>query len=86
MPTTTPLFLRYGTKSVPVASIEEASRLYCAARDASGEGASTWPTGLLTGPDGEEFFISFNGKVWADDPCRRDWRPGARPVFCPYSA
>jgi hypothetical protein len=84
MPTAYTLTTRSGPQQFP--SIAAASAAYCADRDASGEGASTWPTGLLTGPDGEQFFVSYNGKVWADDPCRRDWRPGASPVFCPYAA
>ena len=39
MPLTT-LTLTYGEKSIPVASIEAASALYSADRDASGLGAS----------------------------------------------
>lgn len=78
------LTMRTGTSRHP--SIAAASAAYCADRDASGEGGSTWRQGTLTGPDGETLFVSYNGRVWTNDPCRRDWRPGDVPVFCPSAA
>lgn len=65
-----------------VASLEEASSKYCELRDASGEGASTWPTGTVTKKDGTQLYISYNGKIWEGDPNK--WRPGLEPVYSPY--
>lgn len=50
-----------GTKLIgEFATFAEASAAFCKRRDASGEGASTFPNGrLLPG-----HFISYNGKVW----------------------
>jgi hypothetical protein len=45
--------------SIEVASLEEASRVYCDLRDESGEGASTFPNGKVG-----KYRISYNGKVW----------------------
>jgi hypothetical protein len=44
---------------VMVGSLAEASRVYSQLRDASGEGASTWPDGKVDG-----YRISYNGRVW----------------------
>jgi hypothetical protein len=41
----------------------EASAAYCAKRDASGEGASTFPCGDWNG-----HHISYNGRVWQKEP------------------
>ena len=71
--------LRIGRRiSVDVRDFAQASALYCNARDASGEGASTFPVGLLPG-----HYVSYNGKVWAGEPS--DWVPGREPVFNPYA-
>lgn len=86
MPLTT-LTLTYGEKSIPVASIEEASALYSADRDASGLGASRWPMGEIVGSDGLRLFVSYNGRVWAKNPCA--WTGAdrdVRPVYCPLVA
>jgi hypothetical protein len=46
-----------------VASLDEAVGLYEAARDESGEGASTFAAGEVTGPNGERYCISYNGRL-----------------------
>lgn len=53
----------------------DASAIYCAKRDKSGRGASTFPDGEWNG-----FRISYNGKVWEN----REWKPGETPVYNPY--
>ena len=80
-----------GRICVPCASLAEASAAYCKAREASNEGASTFPDGAITKP----FFadgscprivthvgrVSYNGKVWGPD----DWLSGMKPLFDPYA-
>ena len=71
-----------------VSSLEEASRQYRLAVEASGEGASTFPAGLLSLPNGEAYRISYNGRIWDDqrkvyDPPGRD---GKRQVDEPKPA
>lgn len=52
-----------------VANLEEASRLYCSYRDKSGEGASTWPEGIVrNAADGRRYRISYNGRIWRKAP------------------
>lgn len=60
---------------IEVASLEEASRVYCELRDESGEGGSTWPEGKVG-----QHRISYNGKVWM-----RAWTAGEEPVYDPYA-
>ena len=84
MQTSYTLTMRTGTSVHP--SIAAASAAYCAARDASGEGGSTWRQGTLTGPGGERLFVSYNGRVWTQDGTSRDWKSGETPVFCPSAA
>lgn len=47
-----------------VATFAEASRIYSQARNESGEGASTFPVGRLTGG----YYVSYNGRVWKGNP------------------
>ena len=54
--------------------VQDASRIYCEKRDASGKGASSFPNGEWNG-----MHISYNGKVWES----ADW-PNARLVYSPY--
>lgn len=73
--------------SVCLESIEYASRLYCAIRDESGEGASTFPEAFLeqrgtwgrTSPLGR---ISYNGRVWPTGP----WTAEQTPLYDPREA
>ena len=61
--------------NIKVASLEEASRIYCTLRDESGEGGSTFPEGKVG-----DHRISYNGKVWLGK-----WKVGDKPVFDPYA-
>ena len=62
--------------SIEVASLEEASRIYCELCDEAGEGYRTWPEGRVG-----KHRISYNGKVWLGA-----WTPGAEPVYDPCAA
>ena len=48
------MFLEIGRKRFQVASFEEASRMFCVARDKAGEGASRTPSPMIV-----------DGRVWA---------------------
>lgn len=41
-------------------------------RDRTGKGARQWPTWLIE-CEGERYYISYNGRVWAGAPA--DWTP-----------
>lgn len=63
------MILRIGRRySIAVADLAEASRAYQAARNASGEGASTFPTGRLDVGrwNGKRtvYHVSYNGRIW----------------------
>lgn len=61
-------------------SWEELSRQYAAARDASGEGASTFPSPAIRSDAGEVVGrLSYNGRVWGP----KEWEPGDVPLYCP---
>lgn len=68
--------LTIGRKSFQVASLAEASATYERARDASGKGYQSFPTGKITPGD---FSVSYNGKVWPAGP----WAPGRTPLYVP---
>lgn len=51
--------LRIGSETFEVADLKEAQRVYCEQRDASGEGASTFPQGSVGAVR-----ISYNGRLW----------------------
>lgn len=55
--------LRIGRESFEVDSLTHASILYQELRDASGCGASQWPTGFVEF-EGTNYRISYNGRVW----------------------
>jgi hypothetical protein len=71
-----------------VADLAEASAKYSDIRDASGEGASTFSFGKIY--DGRKCVghVSYNGRIWRDDPCARnlDWRNPAQPIYDNRSA
>lgn len=82
----TQMFIQIGRRRYQVASFEQASQMYCAARDAhdraTGWGASKTPTASIVDEHGKPVaFVSYNGRVWADDPRSRDWKPGATPLY-----
>ena len=66
-----------------VADVREASAVYCRVRKESGEGGSTFPTGRISGLGGT-YYVSYNGKVWAQNPAAKDWTPDRTPVHDPY--
>ena len=52
---------------VPCESLAEASAAYCAVRDESGEGSSTFPNGIVIVDGGaQRLVVSYNGKIWAN--------------------
>lgn len=72
------LFLQIRRKRYQVASLEQASQMYCKARDASGFGASKVPEGVIVTADGRKVArISYNGRVWPAE----DWHPEMKPIF-----
>jgi hypothetical protein len=76
------MILKIGNRATfKIASFEEASRIYAHCRDASLEGTSTFPDGVIL--DGTRIIarVSYNAKVW---PPKR-WTPGQIPLFNPYS-
>lgn len=60
----------------PAASFEEASRIYSALRDESGEGYRTWPEGYIADYGVNVARLSYNGRVWPMD----EWKPGMKPL------
>ena len=71
-----------GRLQQPVRDLADASAVYGAARDKSGEGASTWPDGFLW-RDGERVGrVSYNGRVWAE----LAFTIGAKPFYDPNPA
>jgi hypothetical protein len=54
-----PQTLEIGDLRFTVSSLQEAQTVYARERDASGEGASTWPRGRVG-----SYEISYNGRAW----------------------
>jgi hypothetical protein len=76
------MILKIGNRaSLKVASLEEASRFYARYRDASFEGASTFPDGVIF--DGTRIIarVSYNARIWP--PTK--WSQGQAPLFDPYA-
>ena len=49
-------------------SLEEASRIYVSLREASNEGASTWPNASIFEDTGKFIGrLSYNAKIWSED-------------------
>ena len=62
------MVLKIGRRySIAVRDVEEASRAYQAARDASGEGQSSFPSGFVHCNRTLTYRISYNGRVWLLD-------------------
>lgn len=76
MPTLT---LKIGMREMLIAlDLHHAADLYSEHRDASGEGASTFPPGRVFDESGRPIArISYNGRVWP--PAR--WQPGMAPLI-----
>ena len=76
------MILKIGNRaSLKVTSFEQASRLYAQCRDASFEGASTFPDGAILDGTRTVARVSYNAKVWP--PAK--WREGQTPLFDPSS-
>lgn len=75
---TKPMFIQIRRKRYQVASFEAASVMFCAARDASGNGASKTPSPRIVDEAGNVIaHISYNGRVWAG----ADYVPDAAPLY-----
>jgi hypothetical protein len=76
------MILKIGNRvSIQVSSFEEASRVYAQYRDASLQGASTFPDGTILDGGRTIARVSYNAKVW---PPER-WRESQVPLFDPYA-
>lgn len=82
----TSLHLQIPARAIlPVDSIEQASRIYSDQREASGEGGSTFPTGLIFDETGSvTHHVSYNGKVWLGQS--RDWTAETELAFNPFES
>ena len=58
-----------------VSTFEDASRVYQSRRDASGLGASKFPSGFVWENGSVVAEISYNGRVWAPGGWTRDATP-----------
>ena len=69
---TAPIFVRTGNRTFPVATLANASALFCATRDKRGHGSSGTPSCEVVDGDGNLIgHISYNGRIWAGSA--RDW-------------
>ena len=77
------LFMQIGRKRYQVASLQEASERFSAARDAffsrcAGQRASAIPQAVIVNDRGETVArISLNGRVWS----AAKWLPGQTPLY-----
>jgi hypothetical protein len=72
--------LKIGSRmSVQVSGFAEASHVYAELRDASREGASTFPDGVVFDGNRMVARVSYNAKVWLPGPTE-----GQTPIFNPY--
>jgi hypothetical protein len=73
-----PIFIQIGRRRYQVDGLEQASRMYCTARDASGMGVSKVPEGKVVTAEGKLVArISYNGRVWPPQP----WFAGMTPLY-----
>lgn len=64
-----PIFLQIGHRRYQVDSYEQASTMFCTARDRMGEGASKTPSPLIVGSLGQVIgHVAYNGRVFAGMP------------------
>lgn len=78
MTPTKTMFLEIGRKRFQVASFEQASNMFCIARDRMGEGASKTPSPMIVDERGNVIgHVSYNGRVWTG----ASYVAGARPLF-----
>ena len=69
---TAPIFVRTGKRMFPVATLADASALFCATRDRRCHGASRTPSCDVLDSSGNLIgHVSYNGRIWAGSV--RDW-------------
>jgi hypothetical protein len=74
------MFIQVGGRLYPVATLAQASQMFCTARDIAGQGASNTPTPLIVDGAGSVIgHVSYNGRVWSG----ADWTPSAMPLYQP---
>lgn len=72
------MFLQVGSNAYEITSFEQASRMFCAARDKYGEGAARTPTPVIRDHAGSAIaHVSYNGRVWPGSV----WTPDATPLY-----
>lgn len=76
------MFIQIGRKRYEVHSLEQASAMFCAARDRAAfngrGGASRTPPVLVVSETGREVArISYNGRVWPPG----EWHSGQKPLL-----
>jgi hypothetical protein len=72
------MFLQVGERRYQVASFEQASQMFCIARDKNGEGASKTPSPLIVDDAGAVIaHVSYNGRVWPGS----EWAANAAPLY-----
>lgn len=72
------MFLQVGSKLYQITSYEQASCMFCAARDKYGEGSTRTPTPVILDLAGSVIaHVSYNGRVWPGS----DWTPDATPLY-----
>lgn len=72
------LFIQIGRKRYEVQSFEQASVMFCQARDKSGLGASGVKDPLIVDERGQTVaHVSYNGRVWPG----KSWQPGIQPLY-----
>ena len=72
------MFLQVGGRHYQIATFEQASRMFCIARDKSGEGASTIPSPKIVDERGAVIaYVSYNGRVWPG----AEYQPDATPLY-----
>ena len=80
MTPTKTMFLQVGRKRYQVETFQQASEVFCAARDKSGNGASRTPSPLILDEHGGAIgYVSYNGRVWAGAP--QAWLSGTQPLY-----
>lgn len=74
--------IQIGRRRYSFPTLQAVSEAYSAARDASGEGASTVPSAKVFDGAGKQIgHISYNGRIWPG----ATWQPGMTPLFDPYT-
>lgn len=72
------MFLQIGKRRYQVSTLEQASAMFCTARDKSGYGASQMPRVTIVSEAGREIArISYNGRIWPAG----DWTPASAPIY-----